>query len=329
MRVVVDAMGGDNAPDVLIEGAVQAIEHSKEPLQIILTGDERLIKSKLNKKVGGLEIVHTTDVVSSDESITSALKQKKNSSIAVGIKLQREGKADAFISAGNTAAVMTFSLFTLDRLKGVLRPSIAAFFPTLRGYIIVIDVGANTDCKPLNLLQFAVMGSIYVEYVLDRKNPKIGLLNIGEEPSKGDELTQEAYKLLSKSNMNFIGNVEGQDVLTGEADVIVCDGFTGNVILKFTESLRNLLLDYLRIYSRKKPRVKMGISLLTPFLDDFKNKLNYEEYGGAPLLGVNGISIVCHGKSSPTAIRNAIFVANRCAAQKIHKKIEKELRATS
>ena len=324
MRIAVDAMGGDRAPEIVLQGVVEALETSQEPLEISLTGDREIITSCLedNEKV---KIVHAPEVVGADESPAVALRKKANSSIGVAIGLQKEKAVDAFVSAGNTGAIMAFSLFALGRLQGVTRPSLASFFPTLRGYIIVLDVGANTDCKPANLLQFAVMGSIYVQNVLGKANPKIGLLNIGEEPTKGDELTQKAYPILQNSGLNFIGNIEGRDILTGEADVIVCDGFVGNVILKFTESLKDLLINYLGLYMRKEPKVKMGASLLSPFLEDFKSKLNYEEYGGAPLLGIDGITIVCHGNSSSTAIRNAIFVANQCAKSRINKKIEVEL----
>lgn len=324
MRIAVDAMGGDRAPEVVVQGVVEALKTSNEPLEIYLTGDEEIIKSCL-PDIRNVKIIDAPEVVGADESPASALRKKMNSSIGVAIGLQKEREVDAFVSAGNTGAIMAFSLFALGRLEGVMRPSLASFFPTLRGYIIVLDVGANTDCKPINLLQFAVMGSIYVQNVLGKSNPKVALLNIGEEPTKGNELTQKTYPILQKSGLNFIGNIEGRDILTGEADVIVCDGFVGNVILKFTESLKDLLINYLGLYMRKEPKVKMGASLLSPFLEDFKSKLNYEEYGGAPLLGINGITIVCHGNSSSRAIRNAIFVANQCAKSHINKKIETEL----
>ncbi len=326
MRVAVDAMGGDRAPEVVLQGVAEALEIAKEPLEIVLAGDEQIIRSCL-PDVSKVEIVHADDVVGVDESPASALRKKTHSSIGIAITLQKEKKVDAFVSAGNTGAIMAFSLFSLGRLKGVNRPSLAAFFPTLRGYIIVLDVGANTDCKPANLVQFAVMGSIYVQNVLGKENPKVALLNIGEEPTKGNELTQKTYGILQNSDLNFIGNVEGRDILTGEADVIVCDGFIGNVILKFTESLKDLLINYLGIYTRREPKVKMGASLLSPFLEDFKSKLNYEEYGGAPLLGIDGITIVCHGNSSPRAIRNAILVASQCAKSRINRKIEDKLQS--
>lgn len=324
MRIAVDAMGGDRAPEVVVQGVVEALNSSEDPLEIYLIGDEQIIVSCLTetKKV---KIIHAPEVVGTDESPSVALRKKTNSSIGIAIGLQKERRVDAFVSAGNTGAVMAFSLFSLGRLAGVIRPSLASFFPTLRGYIIVLDVGANTDCKPVNLLQFAVMGSIYVQNVLGKSKPKVALLNIGEEPTKGNELTQKTYRLLENSGLNFTGNIEGRDILTGEADVIVCDGFVGNVILKFTESLKDLLINYLGIYMRKEPKVKMGASLLLPFLEDFKSKLNYEEYGGAPLLGIDGITIVCHGNSSSRAIRNAIFVASQCAKSRINKKIETKL----
>ena len=326
MRIAVDAMGGDRAPEVVIEGVVEALKSSKEHLEIYLTGEQQIIESCL-PRTDRVKIVHAPEVIGADESPGATLRKKTNSSIGVAIGLQKEKKVDAFVSAGNTGAIMAFSLFALGRLEGVVRPSLASFFPTLRGYIIVLDVGANTDCKPANLLQFAVMGSIYVQNVLDKSNPKVALLNIGEESTKGNELTQKTYRMLENSGLNFIGNIEGRDILTGEADVIVCDGFVGNVILKFTESLKDLLINYLGIYMRKEPRIRMGASLLSPFFEDFKSKLNYEQYGGAPLLGIDGITIVCHGNSSSEAIRNAIFVANQCAERRINKKIEDKLQA--
>ncbi len=319
-------MGGDRAPEVVMQGVLEALDTSREPLEIYLIGEEEMIKSCL-PETKNVKIVHAPEVVGTDESPGVALRKKTDSSIGIAIGLQTEREVDAVVSAGNTGAIMAFSLFTLGRLEGVMRPSLASFFPTLRGYIIVLDVGANTDCKPMNLLQFAVMGSIYVQNVLGKSNPKVTLLNIGEEPTKGNELTQKTYHLLENSGLNFIGNVEGRDILTGEADVIVCDGFVGNVILKFTESLKDLLIDYLGIYMRKEPKVKMGTSLLSPFLEDFKSKLNYEEYGGAPLLGIDGVTIVCHGNSSSKAIRNAIFVASQCARSRINKKIKVKLQS--
>lgn len=324
MRVAVDAMGGDRAPEVVVQGVVEALNSTEEPLEIYLTGEEQIIKACL-PDTRNVKIVHAPEVVGAHESPGVTLRKKTDSSIGVAIGLQKEREVDAFVSAGNTGAIMAFSLFALGRLEGVIRPSLASFFPTLRGYIIVLDVGANTDCKPTNLLQFAVMGSIYVQNVLGKSNPKVALLNIGEEPTKGNELTQKTYGMLESSGLNFIGNIEGRDILTGEADVIVCDGFVGNVVLKFTESLKDLLINYLGIYVRKEPKIKMGASLLSPFFEDFKSKLNYEQYGGAPLLGIDGITIVCHGNSSSRAIRNAIFVANQCAKSRINKKIEHKL----
>ena len=326
MRIAVDAMGGDRAPEVVVQGVLEALDSSEEPLEICLTGDEQIIRACLPDRKS-ITIVHTPSVVGADESPAVALRKKADSSIGRAINLQKNKEVDAFVSAGNTGAIMAFSLFALGRLEGVARPSLASFFPTLRGYIIVLDVGANTDCKPANLLQFAVMGSIYVQNVLEKSEPRVALLNIGEEATKGNEVTQRTYGLLENSGLNFIGNIEGRDILTGQADVIVCDGFVGNVILKFTESLKDLLINYLGIYMRKEPKVKMGASLLSPFLEDFKSKLNYEEYGGAPLLGIDGITIVCHGNSSSRAIRNAIFVASRCARSRINKKIETKLRS--
>jgi glycerol-3-phosphate acyltransferase PlsX len=248
-----------------------------------------------------------------DESPADAIRKKPDSSIISGLKLCKSGAADAFISAGNTGAVMAASLFTLGRIANVNRPTIGSRFPTERGITIVFDVGANVDCKPLNLLQFAVMGSVFANHIYGINDPKIGLLSVGEEKTKGDTLTVEAYELLEKSGLNFIGNVEGRDIMKGETDVIICDGFTGNIVLKFAESVLSLLKTKFKDYADKgiinKFKVGMAYGTLKSILKDF----DYQEYGGVPLLGVNGISIIGHGRSSPKAIVNMALRAEQMA----------------
>ena len=261
-----------------------------------------------------------------DESPITALRKKKNTSIAVALSLHRQGRVDAVVSAGNTGAVMASSVWTLKRLEGVDRPAIASFFPTEKEPIIVLDVGANADCKPLNLYQFAVMGSIYARSILGRRNPRVGLLSIGEESSKGNELTLEAHRLLGRSSLNFIGNLEGKDILTGDVDVVVCDGFVGNVILKFTESIERILTTHFNKHLRSNLRSKLGALLLKPVFENFRKDFDYAEYGGAPLLGIDGVSIICHGKSSPKAISNAILVARRMVREGINEMIKQRLK---
>jgi len=254
------------------------------------------------------------------------LKKKQDSSILVGLRLQKENKANAFISIGNTGAVMAASVFTLGRIANVSRPPIGESFPTDEGLSIVLDVGANVDCKPIHLLEFAVMGVVYANHIFNVENPRVALLNVGEEESKGDALSVEAYQLLKQSKLNFIGNVEGRDILRGKAEVIVCDGFVGNVVLKLTESvltvLRNKFSNYASQDFFKKIWVGMMYGTLKKILKDF----NYEEYGGVPLLGVNGITMISHGSSSPLAIKNMILKAKRMYEEKINDEIRSKIK---
>ncbi|HMS64171.1 MAG TPA: phosphate acyltransferase PlsX, partial [Ignavibacteria bacterium] len=252
---------------------------------------------------------------------------KSDSSISVGINLVKEKKADAFISAGNTGAVMTASILRLGRIQGVGRPTIGSLFPTDKGKTMVFDVGASVDCKPAHLLEFAIMGSLYMKHLYNIEKPKIGLLSVGEEKSKGDLLTLEAYELLEKSNLNFIGNVEGRDVLRGKADIIVCDGFVGNVILKFAESVLDVMKSKFKSYAEKGFFKKIWVGMMYGTLKNVVLKdFDYQEYGGVPLLGVNGISIIGHGKSSPIAVKNMIYRAEEMVRKGINTKIEQELK---
>jgi glycerol-3-phosphate acyltransferase PlsX len=337
IRIVVDAMGGDNGVVPNIIGAIEAAKISKGKLQVILVGDTVAIKTELAAGVGeeeykeedlakyGVQLIHASQSIDMHETPTEALRNKRDSSISVGLRLQKQGVAEGFISAGNTGAVMAASLFELGRIEGVSRPAIATFMPTELGGCIVVDAGANPDCKPHYLLQFGMMGSSFAHYVFEKPNPKVGLLSVGEEASKGDELTVKSHQLLLESGLNFIGNIEGNDILKGTADVVVCDGFVGNVILKFAESVVRMFYGSIKRYVYTSIFAKIGALLLKPALKRFAKDLDYEEYGGAPLLGVNGVCIICHGRSTAKAIKNAILVAHRCVSHRVNDHIKDQL----
>lgn len=328
-KIVLDAMGGDFAPVNEVAGAIEALGLHTTSLEVILVGDEKKIKEQLaaHETTGlSFSVVHADEIITMSDSPTAAVKQKKNSSLAVGMRLHQEGHADGFVSAGNTGAVLSASTLILGRVKEVGRPTIAAFFPSLNGICLLIDAGTNVDCRPQHLYEFAVMGSIYAERVLHLKRPEVGLLNIGEEPSKGGSITQEAYELLKKSNLNFIGNIEGRDILRGKARVIVCDGFVGNIVLKFAESVPFFLKSRLKGYAEQGFWKKMMIALIRSPLRTSLKDMDYEEVGGVPVLGVNGVSIIGHGSSSPKAIRNMIVRATECAQNQVHKHIETALK---
>ncbi len=326
MKVVLDAMGGDFAPQVPVMGAVQAVKDLD--VHVVLVGDEGLIRKELGKysyPKGRLEVLHAPTSIRMDEQPSKALK-KRDSSVYLGLNLLKEGKADAFVSAGNTGAVMAVSLFTVGRIKGVDRPAITAVLPNLKGYTFLLDVGANVDCKPYHLLQFAIMGSAYAKYVLNEENPRVGLLNVGEEEGKGNELTKEAYKLLKSANgINFIGNAEGRDIYSGDFDVIVCDGFVGNVCLKLSESLAKILAKILKEEIDKHFISRIGAITLKPAIKGFKRRIDYAEIGGAPLLGLNAPVIISHGSSNVKAIKNAIKTAVSFAQSRVNQHIEREI----
>jgi glycerol-3-phosphate acyltransferase PlsX len=323
-------MGGDFAPLNEIEGAIQA--HNNYPkdvnIEILLVGKKDVIESHLTK-LGNPEfsfsIVHADEVVTMKDDPTAALKNKKNSSLYIGVELIKQGKADAFVSAGNTGAVLSTSTILLGRIQGVSRPTIGSYFPGINKSVLVLDVGANVECKPRFLYDFAVMGSIYIEKILGIPNPKIGLLSIGEEDSKGNELVLQAHKLLKDSNLNFVGNIEGRDVLTGDCDVVICDGFTGNIVLKFAESVFTLMKSKFKNFADKSLKNKLMMGMFMPVLKNVFADLDYQNYGGVPLLGTNGIIIIGHGKSSPLAIRNMILKAVEQIEKEVNKEIEKAL----
>jgi len=321
--VAVDAYGGDHAPDEIIKGSIKALSEVKD-LYIILTG----YKNKIKKLLEGFEydkerlsIEDANEEVGMIDKPSLALR-KRNSSMSVGIRLVKEKKADAFVTAGNSGASMAFSMFTLGRIKGVTRPAIATLLPSLGGNVLLVDAGANTDCKPSNLLEFALMGGVYVKYMLGIESPKIGILSNGSEPGKGDKLTVSAYDLLSKSRLNFIGNVEGDEIYKGKADVVVCDGFIGNIVLKTSESVPQIIAEFLKEEIKKSFWYKIGFLLAKPAFSLLKNRVDYSEFGGAPLLGVNGTCVISHGRSNATAIKNAILKALKFSKEQINDKIE-------
>ncbi len=329
MRIVVDAMGGDAAPAVEVQGAVEFLREEGSDAHLVLVGDEARILASLREhdvEPGPrLSVEHAPERIDMGEDPARQVRRRKGSSIAVATRLLKEGGADGLVSAGNTGAVVASSLLTLGRIEGVRRPGIATFLPSPTGGAVLLDVGANSDCTPQNLLQFGVMGSIYARRVMGRENPKVGLLNIGEESSKGNKLVQTTYPLLEASGLNFVGNVEGRDVFQGGADVVVCDGFTGNVVLKFSESVIHLITRLIREEIGDDLRNRLGALLMKGVFRSLSQQLNYEEYGGAPLLGVNGVVIIAHGSSSAKAIKNAIHVAIRYAEGRINDRIRSEL----
>ncbi len=323
-------MGGDLAPASPVKGALQFLHEFGPEYRPVLFGDRDLIlreieNSKLANLKDGVEIVHTTQVVEMDESPAKAIREKKDSSMVKGITWHREGKVDAFISAGSTGAQMAASLLTLGRIKGVNRPVIASFLPAQHGAILLLDVGANTDCKPINLLQFGIMGEAYLKYIYDQPNPKIGLLSIGEEPTKGNILTKKAHELMTANINNFIGNIEGRDIMRNKAEIVVCDGFVGNVILKFAESVFGVITHGLKRHLGTNLFSNVGALLVKPAFKRLKMSYDYQEYGGVPLLGINGISIICHGASTPKAIKNAIRVAVMMKKKNLNEQIRENL----
>jgi glycerol-3-phosphate acyltransferase PlsX len=323
MKIVVDAMGGDHAPGVVIDGAVAAVKEYNS--QIILVGDESKIKEHLvrNKYKGDrISIQHANEVIEMHESPATSVRRKRNSSIVVGINLVKEGQASAFFSAGNTGAVVSAATLGLRLLPGIERPGIAIVTPTLKGIALIIDVGANIDAKPLHLLQYGYMGCAYLEGVFHKQNCSVGLLNVGEEESKGTDFIKETYELLYKSSLNFIGNVEGKAMFSGVCDVIVCDGFVGNVALKVTEGTAEAIQVFMKRHLLKTNLLgKLGILLLRKAFVNFKKDLDYADYGGAPLLGVDGVVIIGHGRSNARAIKNAIRVAGEEVENKVNQKI--------
>ena len=326
--IAVDAMGADKAPRPEIEGAILASKHHN--VRVLLVGREEQLRAELQHHPSAanlpIEVVHASEVISMDDKAAQAVRSKRDSSMRVGLRLVREGHAAGFITAGNTGAAMATAKLVLGTLPHVDRPALAAVFPTSKGSAaILVDVGANVDCKPYNLEQFAVMGEIYSRSIFEIARPRVGLLSVGEEESKGNELTKEAHALLKQLPLNFIGNVEGRDLYNGQADVIVCDGFVGNVALKTSEGLVEAVRFLLKESLQSTITSQVGAILSKRAFADFKRRLDYSEYGGAPLLGVKGVCIIGHGSSNANAIKNAIRVATQFAETKINAKIEQEI----
>lgn len=309
IRIAVDAMGGDYAPVEIVKGAVLA--SLDYPIRIILSGEEKKLQQELSRyrKKGDISIAHASEVIGNDESPVAAVKQKKDSSLNVAVSLVKNKKADAIVSAGNTGALMASSLFGLGRIPGVERPAIAAIFPTPAGPILLLDMGANVDCKPKHLQQFGEMGSLYAEHVMHIANPRVGLLNIGEEKEKGNELVVESWPLLKESKINFVGNVEAKEILSGKVNVVVCDGFVGNLILKFGESISGFTVSLLKQELKKNLITKFAAFLLFPALANIKKSVDYDEEGAAPMLGINGVVFKAHGRAKSKAFKNALRVA--------------------
>ncbi|MGQ9512549.1 phosphate acyltransferase PlsX [Thermodesulfitimonas sp.] len=308
MRVAVDAMGGDYAPAEVVAGAVEAA--AAYGIEVLLVGDKLRLEPLLGPKgVNRVQLVPATDVIAMDEHPVQAVRRKKDSSIVRAVQLVKEGQADAMVSAGNTGAVMAAALFGLGRIEGVDRPALMTLMPNPQGYTVLLDVGANVDVKAQHLVQFAIMGTAYATTVLKIKTPRVGILSIGEEETKGNELTLSALPLLKQERLNFIGNVEGRDVFNGRADVVVCDGFVGNVLLKAGEGLAQALEVMVRREVAHNLPAKVALGMVLFLLRGLRRRLDYAEYGGAPLLGVNGVVVVAHGSSQARAIKNAIRVA--------------------
>src|ERR1051325_11443522 len=337
IKIAVDAMGGDFAPTSEVEGALEAARDFG--VGVILVGRTDLIQDELdrhrrNRTLGDklswrssqVEIVEAPEVITMNDPVAQAVRRKKNSSIRVAAKLVREGAAQALVSAGNTGAAMMTSKLVIGALSNVDRPALATVLPTLTGQgTVILDVGANAECKPQHLYDFAVMGALYSSAIVGIPNPRVGLLSIGEEEIKGNDLTKEAFKLLRNSSVNFIGNVEGRDMFSGQADVIVCDGFTGNIALKTSEGVFEFIMRLLKHELAATFQTKAGALLTRPAFQKFKQRLDYAEYGGAPLLGVKGVTVICHGRSTPKAIRNAIGVARDYCIGEVNGEIENQL----
>lgn len=325
MRVAVDAMGGDFGPRVIVEGAIRAAQEYE--IEVLLVGVEELIKKefdRFNRSKAKVTLVNAAEAIGMGEGLLS-FRRKQKSSIRVGTQLVKKGEAEAFVSAGNTAAIVYLSKKILGALKGVEKPGLSLLVPTIKGLTLLIDVGANVNCRPHHLEQFALMGHIFMQSVMGQKNPRIGLMSIGEEESKGNELTKEVFERLQSSSLNFIGNVEGKDIYSGKADIIVSDGFTGNVALKVSEGVVETIFYMARNEIMKNIFAKIGFFLMKRNLKKVYRKVDYTEYGGAQLLGINGVCIIGHGRSNANAVKNAIGLARDFVANKVQEKIQSEV----
>lgn len=325
MRVAVDAMGGDFGPKVTVEGAVRAAQEYK--VDVLLVGEEELIKKEVrrfNSSKAKITLVNAAEAISMGEGLLS-FRRKQRSSIRVGTQLVKKGEAEAFVSTGNTAAIVYLSKKILGALKGIEKPALSLLVPTLKGLTLLIDVGANVNCRPVHLEQFALMGHVFMKSVMGQQNPRIGLMSIGEEKSKGNELTKEVFERLQSSTINFIGNIEGKDIYSGKADVIVSDGFTGNVALKVSEGVVDTIFYMARNEVMKNIFSKIGFFLMKRNLKKLYRKIDYTEYGGAQLLGINGVCIIGHGRSNANAVKNAVGLARDFVVNQVQDKIQSEV----
>ena len=334
MRIALDAMGGDLGPELLIDGALSAIDKRRD-LEVVLLGPEELLKEQVAQRAGSgngtgsLSIVHAPQTVSMHESPVDAVRKKKDSTVMVGFDLVKNGQADAVVSAGNSGATMAAAVRKLGRLKGISRPGIASLFPTLKDPVMLMDIGANVDCRSRHLFEFAIMASSCSGVLLNIDRPRIGLLSIGEESGKGNALIKKTHDMLKSSSLNFIGNVEGRDVYKGDVDVIVCDGFVGNISLKISEGLAEAAMEMLKVEIMKSLRAKIGYLFIRKAFAAFRKRVDYAEYGGAPLLGINGVGIICHGTSSSVAICNAIGEAANMVENRVNESILRSLQQYS
>ena len=327
VRIALDAMGGDHAPQEVVKGALLAA--AEYPVEVLLVGQEEVVHKELDASAAAtpknIEVVDAREVVEMDDTAIAPIRRKRNSSIRICANLVAEGRADAFVSAGNTGATWTSARVVMGMIEGVSRPALAAIIPNSKGHTLLLDVGANVDAKPNHLREFAVMGHFYAQMVFGIDSPRVGLLSIGEEEGKGNELTKEVFRVLKETGLNFIGNAEGRDVYNGNADVVVCDGFIGNVVLKASEALGEMITRTIREELMRNWRRKLGGLLAKSAFDELKARMDYSEYGGAPLLGVKGGCIVCHGRSNAKAIKNAVRVARVFAMNRIDEKIQERV----
>lgn len=325
MRILVDAMGGDRAPEEIVKGAVAA---SKElSSEIVLIGNRDKIEPHMEKTGSSLEIIHAEDVITNDEQPVNAIRKKKESSIVKGLRLLKEGKVQAMVSAGSTGALMAGGLFVVGRIEGIDRPAIATVFPTQKDPVVLLDIGANSEVKPKNLVQFAIMGSIYAEEIIDIQNPTVGLMNIGVEEEKGNSTIKAAYAALKQvETINFVGNIEARDIFDGKVNVVVSDGFTGNIFLKTLEGFGTYIFNRLKAEVKSNITYSLGAMLLKPALHKIKASLDYSEYGGAMFLGIDGVLVKCHGSSDSKAIANGIKAAYKFAKANVSEKLKQNIK---
>jgi glycerol-3-phosphate acyltransferase PlsX len=327
MKIAVDAMGGDFAPQVIVEGAVLAAK--KHGVRVVLVGDEDQVSKELSRYPTSklpIYIHHAPFVVAMHDSPSTVIRRMKDTSVKVALDLAKEGQVNGVVSAGNSGAAMALAMFILKKLEGVERPAIATIHPTTKDNTVLIDSGGNVDCKPFHLVQFAMMGDAYAKYILGKEEPRIGVLSNGEEEGKGNELTREVHDILSETDLNYVGYVEGRDLNSGEVDVIVCDGFVGNVALKTSEGLWETIHTILKWEAQDNIRAKAAYFLMRRAIRRLEKRLDYDEYGGAPLIGINGNCVICHGSSNAKAIMNAILLALNLAKNKLNEHVIEELK---